>query len=85
MIRKVGIIMAKDNTQQQNTQQKIKSILYSNDNAQQMVPRYKIQETLFSVGNSTTNNISYNSYWRTSGLPGAVYDVRLKLNVLLVK
>ena len=41
MIRKVGIIMAKDNTQQQNTQQKIKSILYSNDNAQQMVPRYK--------------------------------------------
>ena len=23
--------------------------------------------------------------WRTSGLPGAVYDVRLNLNVLLVK
>ena len=26
--------------------------------------RYKIQETLFSVGYSTTNNISYKSYFR---------------------
>ena len=27
--------------------------------------RYKIQETLFSVGYSTTNNISYKSYFPT--------------------
>ena len=26
----------------------------------------------------------HNKYWCTSGLPGAVYDIRLKLNVLVV-
>ena len=29
--------------------------------------------------------VNFKNVWRTSGLPGAVYDVRLNLNILLVK